>query len=57
MRGHLRMLLKAIHIVVTGLLIIALVILLLIAYMRHADESYKEQWGWKPHVAHDLGMH
>ena len=53
---HLRMLLKAIEIVFKGIWIVAIILTLLIAYLQYADSAYKEQWGWKPHVEHDLGL-
>ena len=53
---HLKMLLKAIDIVFKGIWIVAIILTLLIAYMRYADASYKEQWGWEPHVENDMGL-
>ena len=57
MMVHLRMLLKAIEIVFKGIWIGAIIVTFLIAYLQYADASYKEQWGWEPHVENDIGLH
>ena len=57
MKLHLRILLKAIEVVFKGIWIVAIIVTLLIAYLQYANASYKEQWGWKPHVEHDSGLH
>ena len=47
---HLKMMLKAIEVVFKGIWIVAIILTILIAYLQHADESYKEQTGYRSHI-------